>query len=266
MNNQDIILAIEAELYDYEPSLSIPGLKEIRTDELILRISERSASIFTNKVVRTNFMNDIEQKINNVIELYQSNKKPFSWWLGPNSKPDDLDTRLQTLGFTLEDTYIGLALSVDQASACMDYCTEWIVEEATTETQVQDHVYVSGLVWGMDSSSIESAERERLSYLSLPNRRGGYLVARDKQLRPVGNATYRISSDGRTMYLVGSAVLPEYRYQGVYRSLLKHRFSIAKSLGCDQLTVQARVGTSEPILRRIGFVEYCKFKVLSMTP
>lgn len=64
------------------------------------------------------------------------------------------------------------------------------------------------------------------------------------------------------MYLIGSAVLPEYRNRGVYHALLQYRFNRDRKAGCELLTVQARVGTSEPILRRLGFQEYCRFAML----
>ncbi len=61
------------------------------------------------------------------------------------------------------------------------------------------------------------------------------------------------------MYLIGGAVLPEYQGQGVYCAQLQRRIEFAEQHGCDLLTTQARVGTSEPILRRFGFQAYARF-------
>jgi GNAT superfamily N-acetyltransferase len=166
---------------------------------------------------------------------------------------------LKSLGFTLEDVYIGLAAQTDQANS--NRLSQWYVEEARTESELRDHVSVSASVWGMDSASVEAAVRERLFFSSVSEGRGGYIVARDNEGYPIGNGTYRISSDGKAMYLMGSAVLSEYRNQGVYHALLHYRFEKAKKAGCELLTVQARVGTSEPILRRLGFQEYCRFEM-----
>ncbi|QQE77854.1 GNAT family N-acetyltransferase [Alicyclobacillus sp. SO9] len=260
MDFDDIVLAIEAEQYDFEPTLRIPGLHEIRNDELILRISDRSSSVFANKVVRSVFSSTVDDQINEVIDLYKSKGKSFSWWIGPKTQPHDLSTRLQSLGFTREDVYIGLAASVNDAS--FPQPLQWTVEECISESQLRDHVSVNAIVWGMDSASVEAAVRERKSYVSLPGRRGGYILARNREGKAVGNGTFRISSDGRTMYLIGSAVLPECRNQGVYHALLRYRFTKAREAGCELFTVQARAGTSEPILRRLGFQEYCTFEML----
>lgn len=257
MNIDQIILAIEAEQYDFEPALRIPGLKEIRNEEIILRLSEGSSSVFSNKVVRSVFTSNADEKISKIIDFYGTKRKNFSWWIGPKSQPDDLSLRLESKGFTLEDVYIGLAISVQQAPSFKK--SDWTVKEALTETELRNHVSINAEVWGMDSASIEASIREKMSYVSLPGRRGGYIVAYHNTGLPIGNGTYRISSDGQTMYLIGSAVLPEYRNKGVYHSLLQYRINKSKEEGCQLLTVQARLGTSEPILRRIGFKEYCKF-------
>lgn len=257
MNTENIINAIEAEHYDYEPSLRIPGLQEIRSQELILRISDRSTSIFTNKVVRSDFRFDVDEKINKVIDLYKSKQKSFAWWIGQNSKPDDLSLRLISKGFALEDTYIGLALSVKNIPTI--HSSEWLVKEALTEKEIREHVSVNEAVWGMDNASVKAAVGERMAYLALPDRGGGYIVAYNHEQKPIGNGTFRISSNGQTMYLIGSAVLPQYRNRGVYHALLQYRFNKSIKAGCEYLTVQARKGTSEPILRRLGFEEYCKF-------
>ncbi len=131
----------------------------------------------------------------------------------------------------------------------------WTVEEAVTDEQLRGHAFVSAVVWELDPASTETAVEERRDYVALPTRRGSFLVVRDGATY-VGNASCRISSDGRTPYLIGGAALPEYRRQGVYRALLTYRLGLARNHGCDLLTTQARADTSEPILRSFGFKEH----------
>lgn len=154
-----------------ETKLSIPGVQEIRTDELILRRSDSSTSVFTNSVVRFIFSLDEDEKIREVIELYKSKNKSFSWWVGPSSKPNDLSSPLKSLGFTLDDVYIGLAVQTDQANS--NRLSQWYVEEARTESELRDHVSVSASVWGMDSALVEAAVRERIFFSSVSEGRGG---------------------------------------------------------------------------------------------
>lgn len=100
---------------------------------------------------------------------------------------------------------------------------------------------MSEAVWGLDPASTETAAKERRRYVDFPHRLGGYLVVRDGQ-QFVGNASYRISTDGQTMYLIGGTVLPECRGRGVYLAMLAYRLELAKQHGCGLATTQARVG------------------------
>lgn len=199
LNKHDIVSAIEAAQWDFEHELTMPGVYEIRTETLCFRRSEKSASPLANKVVKSVFTTDIDQQIDEVFSIYESHRKPFSWWVGPNSRPADLRERLEQRGMRLEDEYVGLALGIDQY-ASQPSQSSWVVEEATTDEQLRGHATVSAVVWGLDPTSTETAIQERRKYVDFPHRLGGFLVAIDGQ-KYIGNASYRVSTDGRTMYL-----------------------------------------------------------------
>lgn len=265
---EQILDAIEAHQWDYEASYQVPGISQMHTDTLILRRSEHSTSLFANKVMRSLFSGseeDVEQGIEGVLNHY--GEKAFSWWIGPWDRPQDLKKRLEARGFRLEDRYIGLAYFLKQpseeelgAAKMRPFPAVYTRVDVATEADVRAHVEVSAEVWGLDEKSQAAGVRERLAYLDLPDRRGGYVVILDGE-KPIANGGYRISADGRVLYLTGSAVLPEYRKQGIYHELLRFRFELARARGVEVATVQARVGTSEPILRALGFVEYGEYSM-----
>jgi GNAT superfamily N-acetyltransferase len=257
MNHDDVVTAIEAAQWDFEPELSIPGVYEIRTDVLCLRISEASTSPLANKVVKSVFTEDVDRRIDEVFSMYQAHDRPFSWWVGPNSRPADLRNRLERRGMRVEDEYVGLALSTEEY-APRPVTSKWVVADAVSDEQLHGHALVSSVVWNLDPASTKTAVKERRRYVDFSHRRGGYLVVRDGA-KYVGNASYRMSADGQTMYLIGGAVLPGYRRQGVYRAMVEHRLDMAKQHGCVLATTQARLGTSDPILRRLGFAEHGRF-------
>ena len=259
---EQIQLAIEAKQWDYEPTLVVPGHTQLTLPNLLAMQNEFSTSILTNKIVHADFSGsaDIEREIDAVFDFFGD--KPFSWWIGPLSKPADLDQRLEQRGFVLHDRYIGLAYELArwQDTAAANPRVKTIA--VATDEDIWKHVEISAQVWGMDERSRQSAFQERKKYLQLPDRRGGYLVA-ELDGRAVGNGAYRLSTDGAVMYLVGSATLPEARGQGVYHELLRHRFRFAREQGVQWITIQAREGTSEPILRKIGFHEYSVYKMMA---
>ncbi len=192
--------------------------------------SDASSNVFLNKVVRSVFRSEAD--------WYKSKQKSFAWWVGSRALPTDMSARLKSAGLIFVDRYIGLAAVIGQTISSYRVA-EWTVKEALKERELRDHVSVSAAVWGMDTRSVEAAVTERIACVSMPAQRAGYIVAYNAEGSPIGNGTFRISSNGRTMYLPGSSVLPDYRNRGVYRTLLQYRYNRAKDAGCDLLTVQA---------------------------
>jgi GNAT superfamily N-acetyltransferase len=84
-------------------------------------------------------------------------------------------------------------------------------------------------------------------------RRGGLQWLAVLDGTPVAFALAERSTAG--LYLAGGATLPEARGRGCYRALVRARWDEAKKLGLPGLAVQAQLGSSAPILRRLGFVE-----------
>ncbi|MYL61791.1 GNAT family N-acetyltransferase [Bacillus hwajinpoensis] len=137
--------------------------------------------------------------------------------------------------------------------------SDFTYREVNTEEDVQAHVEVAAKIWGYDDEAIQAAVTERASYLQFSDRRGGYTIALDNN-KPVGYSNYRYSKDGKVLYLNGAGVLLENREKGIYRSLLADRLIEARKRGCELAVTQARLETSEPILRKSGFREYATYK------
>ena len=58
----------------------------------------------------------------------------------------------------------------------------------------------------------------------------------------------------------GAGVIPRYRGKGIYRERVARRLNVAIRKGCQIAVTQASKGTSEPILRKVGFQEYATYK------
>lgn len=243
-------------MWDYE---KVPDSVDfVERPELLMYRTNGSSSILSNKVAK--FEADSEKQIDDLLEdvFHFYDGKPFSWWIGPDSKPEDLEFRLQEKGMEYEDTYYGLILplsgSVESTSSGYE------IRVVESEEDVRYYMDVSAEVWGHDEATKEHLVRQRFSYLKDEDRRGGFLIAMDGDV-PVGYAGYRFSSDGVAMYLAGTAVLPEYRKQGIYHALLSTRMEVAAKYGSEYIVTQARKGTSEPILRKSGFEEIGSYEV-----
>ncbi|MBF0705859.1 GNAT family N-acetyltransferase [Alkalihalobacillus hwajinpoensis] len=251
MNEEQIICAIEAIQWDYEEALVPESIHYIQKDDLVMIKNDKSASVYANKVVRfSQTLNEVEE----AIAYFQDS--PFSWWIQTSSESSELEKQLIKLGMKHADTYVGLAKEVTEE---IPSSSEYIHKEVTTKEDVLGHVEIAGKVWGYDNQAMKAAINERASYLQFAERRGGYTLLLDGKY-PIGYSNYRYSKDGKALYLNGAAVLPEYRGKGIYKNMLKARLYKASQRGCEIAVTQARVGTSEPILRKLGFREYAEYK------
>ncbi|TLS38748.1 GNAT family N-acetyltransferase [Pseudalkalibacillus caeni] len=252
LTKEEILSHIEAHHWDHEAELIPPYIDFVNNEKVIMIKNPYSSSINANKVVKFDAEQRTDQEIDHVLAFF--GESPFSWWVGPSSKPADLVERLEKKGFKMIDRYIGLAYPIDRwIEKHRDSPFEF--KEALSEKDVQHHVNVSAEVWGYDSASAKTAFEQRCEYIEAPFRRGGFMVALDNG-KGIAHSNYRYSEDGTVLYLNGSAVLPSYRNKGIYSQLVFQRLNEAKVRGCKLVTCQAREGTSEPILRKIGFNEY----------
>lgn len=261
VSNAEIVRTLETSSWDYEPAWRPPGLVYVERPDLTMWATD-ARTPYANKVVRTLFAEaSAEQSIDEVLAFFKAQDRPFSWDIGPSTRPPDLADRLRRRGFVETGRYDGLAKPLDEVLPSP--APEVVVERVETAGQVRELVEISGHVFGYASDAIEELMAERLAYLSLPERRGGYLLAR-VQGRAAGNAAWRDSADGTAVYLTGGATMPQYRRWGVYSALLTRRLLDARERGAQLATVWAREETSSPILRRRGFSKHCELNVLTL--
>ncbi|WP_377887830.1 GNAT family N-acetyltransferase [Alkalihalobacillus sp. R86527] len=243
-----MIEKVEALQWDYEPSFVPECIQFVQKEDLIMIKNLRSTSVHANRVVR------YKQPVENIATVFDYfEERPFSWWVNGNTH---LESKLVEHGMAHHDTYIGLARTLDEVSVTP---VSYRIMNVMTEEEACLHAKLSAEIWGYDERSLEAAINERISYLNLPDRRGGFILAFEKDT-PIGYSSYRYSHDGEALYMTGAGVLQSHRGKGVYRSMVENRLLEAKEKGSSFAVTQARFGTSEPILRKLGFQEHGIFK------
>ncbi|WP_394171818.1 GNAT family N-acetyltransferase [Guptibacillus hwajinpoensis] len=251
MNKKQIVQAIEAIQWDYEDALVPESIHYIQKDDVVMIKNEKSTSIYANKVVR--FDKSFEE-IEEVFAFF--GESPFSWWVRKENHRE-LEDELIKRGLYHFDTYVGLAKVLHKKENEVD--TQHSYKEVMVEEEVSQHVQVASSIWNYDRRTEEAAFSERVKYIEIPDRRGGYMVVVDNEL-PIAYSNYRYSHDDRVLYLNGAGVIPRYRGKGIYREMVARRLNEAISRGCQIAVTQAKKGTSEPILRKVGFQEYATYK------
>jgi GNAT superfamily N-acetyltransferase len=255
----ELLKKIEAQHWDYETDWVPPHIQFVQNERVTMIKNPRSTSIQANRVIHASFSERVfEEQFDAILQFYGT--QPFSWWIGPRDRPNDLLMRLTQHGFTLIDEYAGLAIELaEEPLNAMD--NEHEIREVRSDEDLIAEIDVSARVWGYNEQTKRSLFHERKAYLDLPSRRGGFAIA-VVEGQVAGYSNYRYSKDGKTMYLNGSGVAPEFRRRGVYSALVKSRLNAAKAKGCRWVTTQARIGMSDHLLKSLGFDARGKYHLL----
>lgn len=252
MNSASIIESIQALQWDYEPSFVPEFIHYVHKEDLIMIKNIKSTNVHANRVVR------YQQSVENISAVFSYfDGRPFSWWVYDDQGSKALESKLVNHGMVHNDTYIGLAMELNEVLEPSS--STYRIKEVTTPEEAYIHAELSSEVWGYDEASLEAAYKERVRYLKLPERRGGYVLAFNKD-KAVGYSSYRHSYDHHSLYLTGAGVIQSERGKGIYRRMVENRLYEARNRGVRLAVTQARVGTSEPILKSLGFEEHGAFK------
>ena len=198
---------------------------------------------------------EAEAKIDELLEFFGDT--PFNWHVGPSSTPADLEARLTRRGLTV--TARPRMMTID-----LPLERDWPVNADVRVVEVEDaDAARAGLrLAHHEGGELERDLTERMAYLALPGRRGGFLVAYIGEA-PVANASYRYSRDGRCIYLTGAETVETLRGRGVYKTLVAYRAARAAARGCLMAAILANSDTSAPILARRGFADHGELPRLS---
>jgi GNAT superfamily N-acetyltransferase len=247
---RDDVLAryCEAMLYDYEPEWRPTAIVEIDRPD-VLAWKRPGWPPWASRVAYAKWdERSAEHGIDEVLAFFGD--VPFNWHVGPSSSPADLEKRLERRG-------LAVAARPRMMTIALPLPSSWpsnaglLVEEVADERTARTSLVLAR----HHSDDLARSLAERLEYLRLPSRRGGYLIASIGGI-PVANAGYRYSADGRCVYLTGAETVEAYRGRGVYKALIAHRAAAATRRGCTLASILANSETSAPILTRRGFADH----------
>ncbi|WP_405061545.1 GNAT family N-acetyltransferase [Kribbella sp. NBC_01505] len=175
------------------------------------------------------------------------------WWVDAQTQPANTAEFLQGKGFTeVEDLEILARPISAELTEELAVPEDVVVRQALDAETIERAALVDSEVfdWPPPSRNELDSEAATIARGDLLSQR--FVAELDGEV--VGSAGYRLMGD--TVGLWGGGVLAKARGRGVYRALIAARCEIALAAGADLALVSARVTTSAPILRRIGFVAY----------
>ena len=205
----------------------------------------------------------VQRQIPAVVEhartvMRERGKTVCSWWVSDWSTPPGIERLLLAEGLSKN------CRDYDVAALVLAAAPPAPPEEVETArvTSLNDYLEaaaVAQLAFGIPADRWPTREEQEADYaLETDGRASASFIAR------IGG---RIVGVGRTFFgprgalLAGGATHPDARGRGVYRALVHARWNEAVTRGTPALVVQAGA-MSEPILKRLGFAEVCRFRRL----
>lgn len=205
---------------------------------------------------------NVDSTVQKVIEFFKSEKKSFSWIIGPGSEPKDLPSILEKHGFyhMEEMTEYGMVLSTE--SEMNDITGKFSIEEVRIEDLGNYlDLMVESFGFGMNRESAMSIVMLINAINSTDKYNGqvkAYLAKENDTGKQVGFCYMTMDRDKKYAILDGSGVIPSYRRRGIYRAMISRRSHEARENGIKYLIIHAMKNTSAGICEKVGFKKICQ--------
>jgi ribosomal protein S18 acetylase RimI-like enzyme len=223
--------------------LRTPGMRVVDRPELVLADSGLPGDTF-NIICRARLAADqARERIRAAIELFEQARRPFSWWVGPGDRPQNLGALLLEAGLLRAETELAMAADLS-ALGSHDHAPAGLeIRRVDSAAQLADFVQI--IAGPEDRRFYERAAPALLAPDSPQWRYVGYLGG-----QPV--ATAELTIGGGVAGLYNITTLADYRRQGIGTAITLRPLLDARAQGVRTGVLQA-AAQGVGIYTQIGF-------------
>lgn len=252
----ELIEAIEANFAEEMANMgrSVPGAELHEDAELLWFFTGKDRP---NGVLRTRFASDdpdyVRAKVAEIFAYFKQRQVTLYWSLGPSTRPANLVTYLEPLGFTHAEETTGMAIDIQAANEETPQPEQFVI------TEIEDNETLKHLrsieVEGFGSSEeIAQAYYETYVHAGFGQGKAWHHYLGWQYGQPVAITSLLLHAGVAGIY--GVATLPHARRQGIGASMTLHALHEARRLGY-RIAILSPLEMSIKLYRRIGFKEYC---------
>ncbi len=249
---ENIPYAIEDSLVDYLETISKNGNRPFYLDHHLGWV-KTFPTAWSNYIFYANLDDsNIDQHILQIASKMKNGELPTDWVVGPKSYPPDLGEYLEKYNIKKQYSMAGMAIDIaklDTAVAMPDHTRVELVDSKAMLEVWAD--IVSNALW--NGQPFEACLFEPL--LSNPNYKF-YLAFLNEE--PVASSMLILTKGVAEINMVST--MPTCRRLGLGTAMTIVPLLHAREIGYKIGVLQASV-PGEPVYRKIGFEEYCRFHV-----
>lgn len=251
-NTESIANAIEDSLVDYLQIVAKNGDRPFVLNSKIGWV-RTFPTAWSNFIFYANIdYKEIDRQIEQLCINIENGDIPSEWVVGPKSFPSDLGNYLEKHNFAKQFSMAGMAIDITTLDTESKLPEDLSIEIVDTKSKLEKWAdIVSRGLW--NGEPFEACLFENL--ISDPDYKFyiAYLHG-----EPVASSMLMLSHGVAGVDMVST--IREYRGMGIGTAMTVTPLLNARSLGYDTGVLQASEA-GEPVYRKIGFQEYCRFHV-----
>ena len=252
-----VVSAMEENLHGHIAFLQrrLPAMTVDDREDLLLVDSGLPTDTF-NKICRARLRDtEADRRIAEALEHFRGAGRPFAWWVGPGSRPFDIEARLRAQGLKAFESELGMAMEMTHLTRRADSTSELEVRRVDTERDLEDFVGVLDACGDPPDPSVGDFFRATAPAL-LEDDGPMRLFVGYADGQPVATSELFTGGDVAGVHMV--ATHPRYRRRGFGWRLTWAALDEGRRLGLDTATLQASP-QGESVYRRLRFRAVCRF-------
>ncbi len=255
-----ILRAIEANLFGAWAQLARSPQVDYRDEAEAIRFIGGIPFPLCNSVMRADLAPaGIDGKIEEILLPFRERNLPMFWWIGPSTKPADLEERLKGHGLQYMDEAVGMAVDLSASPPDGEKEMSVCIREVTGEDSLEDWLAVFRTVFevpGFAADFFAAAMRNLGFGPDLPYRH--FIGLADGV--PAAVSSIFFSAEAAGIYNV--ATLADFRSRGIGTAMSRAAINEARMKGC-RFSVLHATPMGIPVYRKLGYREYCRLKIYS---